>query len=65
MFTLLVVTPSFVDASYESERAVIEFFIGWNNSQSCSTLFSLRDQAIKLGATDAHDRYMQQKLSRV
>jgi hypothetical protein len=52
-----------VRASYESERAVIEFFIGWNNGQDCSTLYTLRAQAMKLGATEAHDRYMQQKLS--
>jgi hypothetical protein len=38
VFILLGVTPSLVDASYESERAVINFFVGWNNGQNCSIL---------------------------
>jgi hypothetical protein len=51
-----------VQASYESERAVIEFFVAWNKGQDCKTLFTLRAEAMKLGATDAHERYMHQKL---
>jgi hypothetical protein len=49
-------------ASYESERAVIDFLIGWNHGQDCPALFALRSQAMKLGALDVHDRYMREKL---
>jgi hypothetical protein len=54
-----------VQASYESERAVIDFLLGWNNGQDCAALFMLRSQAMKLGATDLHDRYMREKLAAV